>query len=402
MNKSAFSMLKWPVCIFLAIFLIYQVVNAFFDPFTTGTAIYYDTYEGIDINAVAIRNETILESSQSGIKSYTAADGERVSKNGVVAQIYSSASDAAAAAKIKVLQERIAVLKEVQSYNTAEAADINMLDSKLKNTYLNFISAADMGSVAALPESREEMLKLLNRRQIVTGEVSDYKSLIATLESEYAALQTGVSTSVSQIRSGLSGYFVSSVDGCEGQLKCNAALSMTPEKLEEITQNPQSVPTTATGKIVSDDEWYLAATVSMEEAVKLREEDAATLLTSLDSVPELPVTIKKITRAQSGDKAIVIFSCTYMNSELSKIRVQPMTIMLGRYSGLQINSKAIRFVDGVRGVFVLRGSVIKFVTVDVKHTADSFVICDMEKSQLKLYDEVVTKGRDIHDGKIIK
>ena len=81
-----------------------------------------------------------------------------------------------------------------------------------------------------------------------------------------------------------------------------------------------------------------------------------------------------------------------------------MTIVDQEYSGLKVPTKAIRFVDGKTGVFVISGMTLKFVTVDVLYRTDEYIICDKKASNesvLRLYDEVVVKGKKLYDGKII-
>ena len=93
-----------------------------------------------------------------------------------------------------------------------------------------------------------------------------------------------------------------------------------------------------------------------------------------------------------------------MNSELASIRKGSMTIVDKTYSGLKIPAKAIRFEDEKAGVFVVSGMTLKFVTVDILYRTDEYIICEQQvsnESVLRLYDEVVVKGKKLYDGKII-
>jgi len=85
------------------------------------------------------------------------------------------------------------------------------------------------------------------------------------------------------------------------------------------------------------------------------------------------------------------------------MRTANMTIVLETYSGLQVNSKAVRFVDGKKGVYVLSGSVITFVPIEVIYSTDNYCICEVQPTglRLRLYDEVILKGKNLYDGKVI-
>ncbi|MBO4734387.1 MAG: hypothetical protein J5662_07920, partial [Clostridia bacterium] len=70
-------------------------------------------------------------------------------------------------------------------------------------------------------------------------------------------------------------------------------------------------------------------------------------------------------------------------------------------------SNDLRVVDKVTGVFTVSGLQLKFVRVNVIYTGEDFIICEQEFPKdnntrvLRLYDEVVVKGRGLYDGKII-
>ena len=93
-----------------------------------------------------------------------------------------------------------------------------------------------------------------------------------------------------------------------------------------------------------------------------------------------------------------------MNSELATMRSGPMTVVTKEYDGLRVPSSALRVVDSKRGVYVLTGMQVKFVDVNVLYKDDSYMICEKQTSDesvLRLYDEVIVKGKNLYDGKIV-
>ena len=93
-----------------------------------------------------------------------------------------------------------------------------------------------------------------------------------------------------------------------------------------------------------------------------------------------------------------------MNSELASIRRGSMTIINNTYSGLKIPTKALRFQNDKTGVFVRSGITLKFVGVNVVYRTDEYIICEQQvsnESVLRLYDDVVVKGKKLYDGKIV-
>ena len=81
-----------------------------------------------------------------------------------------------------------------------------------------------------------------------------------------------------------------------------------------------------------------------------------------------------------------------------------MTVVNAVHSGLKVDKRALRVVDSQTGVYVISGITLDFVTVKVLYSNDDYMICEQTQSNdkvLRLYDEVVVKGRKLYDGKIV-
>ena len=128
------------------------------------------------------------------------------------------------------------------------------------------------------------------------------------------------------------------------------------------------------------------------------------LLTNVKSSPTLATSVKQINISETEEKAVIIFACNDMNSELATVRSGNMTVVNKEYSGLRIPKKALRVVDSQKGVYVQNGMQISFVPVEVIYRNEDFIICEKQNENekyLKLYDRVVVKGKNLYDGKII-
>lgn len=402
MSLDGKKIIKSVIAVIIAFVLISYLYRYFYRPISTGSVIHYETYNGIDVEVTAIRDEKVLTSSEGGVISYNVADGGKIEKWGVVADIYGDSEDVSVKEEIASLKESIANLKEISGYNNTEAVDIDLLDSKIDTALLNLVNDGKSSHMLGA-DSSAELLKLLNRRQIATGLSSDFTSLINNYEDRLDRLEDSQREAKAHVKTKEAGYFVSGVDGYEKTFDIDKINKLTPKDLKNVSTDGKDYKGTVIGKIVSDYEWYLAAVISLDESLKLTEGSEMTLMTGFDSCRELPVTVKKINKGNSGDEAVVIFACTYMNSDLATMRTGSMTVVLETYSGLQVRSKAVRFVDGKKGVYVLSGSVINFVPIEVLYSTENYCICKSEQTglRLRLYDEVILKGKNLYDGKVI-
>lgn len=396
------KVLKFFVVLLIAVFFVHQAAAAIYKPISTESASYYTAADGLNITGLIIRNETLVKSQSGGVMHFIASDGSRVAKDGVIADIYDNESASITLTSIDSVNTKIADIEEMLSYNDLEAADLDMINSRVQKSLDSMIVSVAGGNFNNYSECRESLLSSLNRRQIAMGETADFSSQLAALKSELASLSASLPAAKGTIKAEKSGYFVSKTDGYEQSLTADILDTLTPEKLDSV--KAEQTPADVIGKIVSDYEWYIAAKVSINESLKYKEGDSLTIYTSVKSYPQMPVTVKKINISESSSSAVLLFECSDMNSELATMRTGPMTVVKKEYSGLKIPKSALRVVDSKRGVYVLTGMQIKFVEVNVLFSNDSYIICEKQtedENVLRLYDEVVTRGKNLYDGKIV-
>jgi len=400
MKTSKF--IKYTVIAVAAFFLISQLVSALYLPIKTETVEYYTATDGFKITGYAIRTETLVTTKEAGVLHFVTADGTRVAKKGVVANIYNSESASVTVSKIDLLKAQIADIEDVLSYNDVEAANLEIINTKISDKLEDMIFSGAGGKFDEMDVKSKELLSATNRRQAALGVTTGLSERLTELKKELSQLTDSLPSAKGKIRAKASGYFVSKTDGYEK--------IFSPEKLEDITPKylqsatPLEKKENVVGKIVSDYEWYIAAPVSVNDSLKYKEGQELKILTTIEASPVLSVTVKKINIFEADDKAVVIFACNDMNSNLASVRSASMTIVNKEYSGLKVSRSALRVVDSVRGVYVQNGMQINFVPIEMIYSNDEYMICKKESENgnyLKLYDKVVVKGKNLYDGKII-
>ena len=396
------TVLKGFVILLAAVFAVHQFISSVYSPVKTETAVFYSASDGLNITGLIIRSETLVTSSEGGVMHFVLEDGSRVAKGGVIANIYDSESASITLSKIDSVNTKIEDIEEMLSYNDLEAADLDMINAKATQSLNNLIVSGASGNFGNMSELSDELLSALNRRQVAMGETTDFSAQLEQLKAEKNELSASLPAAKGTVKAAMSGYFVSKADGYEPVLTCGNPESITPEFMSSVSA--AELPDGVIGKIVSDYEWYIAAEISINESLKYKEGDSLTIYTSVKSYPKLPVTVKKINISESSSSAVVVFSCNEMNSELATMRSGPMTVVTKEYDGLRVPSSALRVVDSKRGVYVLTGMQVKFVEVNVLYKDDSYMICEKQTSDesvLRLYDEVIVKGKNLYDGKIV-
>lgn len=395
-------MLKVFIGLAAVVFLLHQFYSSVYKPITTESAEYYEAVDGLNVTGVIIRQENIILSDTQGVLHYVTNDGSRVSKGGTVASVYDNADASITVNRISELEAQIKDIEELQGYNDLQASDLELVNQKINNALSRLITGNSAGNFSGSAAASAELLSAINRRQMITGEHTDFSQKLSALNSELSSLKAALPAAKGTIRSEHSGYFVSAVDGFEGLLSGSELDRITPEFLKNMKAS--EVPQNVIGKVVSDYEWYIAAKVTLNESVRYKEGDSLIIKTAVRSNPELPVKVKQINISSSSDSAVVIFSCQQMSSELASMRSGAMTVVSEIYEGLKVSKRALRVVDGQTGVYVVSGMTLNFVPVTVVYNTDDYIICEQQQSNdevLRLYDEVVVKGKKLYDGKII-
>ena len=110
------------------------------------------------------------------------------------------------------------------------------------------------------------------------------------------------------------------------------------------------------------------------------------------------------------DETVLILSSKIMDSDIARLRTEDVEIVINETDGIRVNKSAVRVIDGVQGVYVLTGNIVRFKKLDIIYTGEDYVISKMIKEDiydenkvpyLKIYDAVILEGKDLKDGKLI-
>ena len=93
------------IVLVLLVYIGYQIFSSTYSQIQTEIASYAEVDETISSTGFVMRDETILSNTTDGVLTYLLEDGDKVSKDGKVAEIYTSASDVSTQKSLETLQE---------------------------------------------------------------------------------------------------------------------------------------------------------------------------------------------------------------------------------------------------------------------------------------------------------
>lgn len=411
--------------------IIYIVVTALnsnmknSNELSTEIAVKYDYSESISVDALIVREETVINNSVAGgVEYYMVNDGDKVAVGSVVAKVFADETDALFYNKVMEIDEKIAVLQSLNTPYDNVTAD-SAIDGQIYLNISSLLNSVNEGNFKERDSAAESLVYSINQRQRIVGTVTDFNSQIQTLQQERAKYTNAGSDYIAEIKAPKAGYFVAHVDGYEDVFDYKNVTSLTVEDLSKIYV-PEVIGDNSVGKIVSGLDWYIVCKLTADEALSLsHSESYPKIIFSSSSEEPVPVDLVALNQASKQSEAVAIFKCNYMNSSLSNLRNEPVRIVINSFEGVRISKDAlhddyVEVVNGdgeptgetarVQGVYILHGSELMFREVSVIFAGSDFVIVDInpDSAILKsdktiiINDEVVIEGEDLYDGKIIK
>lgn len=387
----------------LVVYIGFQTYRALDTGIKSETARFIDVYDAEDVTGLLLREEHILQSDVKGTLSYPLEDGDRVAKNGVVAYVYANEEEAVERQAIARIDREIEELSSASRLGKDSYISTELLDRQINEKLLLIEIANDQNRLKDVAVYRAQLLSLMNKRQVVTGQVADFSKRIFTLTTERDALKSKYSDTAQTVTSNMAGVFFSEVDGYENVMDIKNIAGVNKAALEEMKTKKGPVEKNTVGKISLSHEWYYVCNLPENRALTIQSGTILSMsIPSMTSV-DIPIVVYRVNTEDDGT-ATVIFQSDYMSADIATLRDQEVTIVFKKLSGLKISTDAIQFKDGERGVYIISGASAKFVKIDPIYMAEKYVVCNadsIQKGYLKLYDEVILNEKDLHDGKLI-
>jgi putative membrane fusion protein len=282
---------------------------------------------------------------------------------------------------------------------------IEAFSGQLSDVHLRILRSIGSGDYEGAESLKNEYLNLQAKINVTRGAVSQssVQVRIAELRFQVLQLEEQLSGALQYLTVPESGYFVSSADGYESILTFDSSDEITKEQIEEVIANPMlPVAENVAGKVIDDYRWRMAAIIETDKVRAISQ--GSTISLRIGAFPRAVPAIVISASAQDDGTTVFVFECELLNEEFVKKRVASVRLLLGDYSGIRIPQSAIMFNDSnERGVYVRNGSVLEFRRVNMLRSEADFVIVEntTEDGFLQLYDEIVVKGTDLYDGKVV-
>lgn len=390
-NSTTLKVLAWLLSIFVLLMLGSQLYYAYNAKFEYNVALEYKVSESVSFKGIIVRNETLVTSNSDGVIDYNFEDGSKISSGAMIAQCYSSKSEILSKQKISEYEKEIANLKEAQSYNEADYSDAESVRKLIDEKYSEIVNHIQLGEYELARADKSELVMLMNKYNIVTGVDESYEALIMSLEEKIGLVSDVYTEPISVVTADKGGYFVSGTDGYEQELNYDTIYNLTADDINSIIENPDKSSGNAIGKCFDSYSCKIVGIINTDNPY-FADTYLSVKLSSGNTVYD--VYVESIEKLDDKGNCKIILNCDMMDAKLIKNRVQQMQLVFDDYNGIKVARQAIRFVDNVKGVYVIYGEDLIFKKINVVYEGDDFVLAEIteDPEYLNVYDQIVLEG----------
>lgn len=362
----------------LVFYFGYHLVDLLSPDVTTAPAFDITESEYRRATGYIFRSEQVLDSGISGTPDYKTDDGERIGIGEAICDVYAAITDEVRL-RIDEIDREIALLEASMSTGVVQTglpealADANSSYSEI----MKLLSRGEYRDAAALSDS---FLVSLNRINLLQNGADEAKARVDALKAERSSLIASYGKKMGTLTSESVGYFFRDCDGYEEIFDPALLGDMTVGGFAELIKSDPS-DIRAVGKMIDDPKWYLCVPLGSADAKGFAEGEVYNIIFNDNGARTIGMTLERLVldlddHDGDGDRAeaLLIFWTKEMPKDFTYLRLQDVSIELARYSGYRIPLTAVRYYDGMTGVYTLNGGYVFFRQIDVLYEGNGYVI----------------------------
>lgn len=383
-----------------ALYVCVQLYTILNNTYRTETAIRYTMSDSVYLDGFA--SFEAVDVPGSGNLGYLVADGERVTSGTVLAEQYSSDSQAMLREQLTTLEAEIALLEKSQN---STGSDLSVLTAQTASALYDLLDQLDTAGYENIQAVEQQFLLAQNRLQISTGQAADFSATLAALQQQYdeAAAQLG---DLPGITAPTNGYFVCATNAGYVSADSETLDDLTPAGLKALTEaGAQTLPDGLAGRIITGFSWKFYAVCTEEEAARLKEVSSVKLSVPGKVDTPLSAAVLSVETGEDGNSKVVL-ECQSVNAQVLSLGLERARVDLYTYEGIRIDRSALHIVDGENGVYVKYGNLQRFRRITKLYEDENYILVPETgklgtENEVRLYDEIIVEGNNLQDGRLM-
>lgn len=403
--KGKDSILIIFVVLLILVYIFYQCYSVTHIELETQTASTTTIYDKIETTALIVRDEHIIQNTSGSVTVPCLSDGDKINVGGNVAMTFSTPESALDYSKYCELSNQLEYYENIESQTVGQAASVESINREIDENIDSYIRTISSSNTADINKSASVVNDGLLRRQMIIGTDVDLVGIIQDLRNQLSSYSLNTRP-IDYITTQESGVFSSYTDGYENLIDYQRAEELTVEEVKNAIEKTKSVCDTSNnlGKLITGYVWYLECVVPVDAVKNL--ENGYYVNIALKDSGDTVLKVKIIDGAEpnlGAEETVLIMQCNEMNAGLSSLRCEEIEIRTKSYTGVKVPATALHVVDDKKGVYALVSSQVKFREADVIYSEDDYVLLSYDsnnKNGIRLFDKIITQGKDLEDGKV--
>lgn len=413
MDKKYLRKILLVVAVMLVVaILVTSTVNFYFTSPESEIVTQFPCEETISLSvecpAYVTRNEHVIDydiTSKSVL--YFFDSGEKVPKNSILAYVYDNKDYHDIIERIYDNRKQIEHFQDIISaYDMFTLTELNDEIFKLTNRINYCMSAND---TTELEKLENKLLLYIGVRDIKVSSdatIEDCHRKISELNDEINNLVSSMGDDYDVVKSTMSGYFFRGTDGFENKVTPDVIESISCAEVVDLFDLKVN-DTNSLGKIVEGYDWYSVCVIPASMISDFTVGNEYDIEITNENNLNMSMTLSRILYTYGEDKAALVFYSEQSATAFDYSRFQYFNVIYKTYTGYAIPTTAIRYVNGVQGVYILYGYRVDFRQIVPLYERDGVIIADINAKStsdyriLSYYDNIIMKGFDLYVDKII-
>lgn len=388
--QTVFRLLCLLLVLALLTLTLYKEISRSSDAYSFEVAALATYTRSDTLTGFVFRDEIAPDSINNGPVRYLVREGEALSAGTVLAEVFRDDTGT------DKRERAAAIYAELEALQATLDAQTDWIDAYLTHypALMQSIGAENYTNALAQAQALGTVLggKVCEKTQ-------GADALRRRIDALYAELSEMVkhTNDPAPVPAAMDGTFYHTADGYEHVFGTEIAKNLTPEGLTALLSAPAE-RRESIGRLVSNGTWYLAVPASKALADTYTADTAYTMHLEGGS---LSMILEKITLAENGEGALLLFRADARPAFLSLSRAQRVRIEKQAVTGLSIPACALS-AQGT--VYVIRDGVARLCPVSLLQTDGgcALILAEEREGALAAGERVIVSARQLFDGKVLK
>ncbi len=358
---------------------------------------------------IIYKDEIVLNYDGGNIKKNMQPNGAKVGMNSKIVQIYDSKEDALKYDRILELKEELKNLENIQNERQSKNLDFSSIEKQIYSNYYEFLDDLNRKNLNNLDYEKRKLIYSLNMRETIINKNTDFNTSISNIKKEIENIEKGMKMP-KIIFSKNTGYFVGCTDGFENVCSTNHLEDLNFKNFSNFFNSYDSYRkhSDQNVKIITGHKILFKAIMKTKDLANRKINcDCKIKFKEIDQ--EVDANLKSVDLNFNEQYGLGVFEILNMNEKLASFRKGEAEVVFKEFEGFKLPKTAIRNnSNNETGVYVVKGSNMKFKKVFVLCEDEDFVICSTKPKNnskpfeyLKNLDTVIVKGRNLYENKRI-